>query len=497
MHPYFHASKTPHQAHAYIRRRLASPLFLALFAFSQTTHGYSDTAPSAPAQPNIILILIDDLGINDLSCTGSTYYETPNIDRLAAQGMLFTDAYAAAANCAPSRASLLTGMYPPRHGVYTVGESNRGPIAQEKLIPIPNAETLAPQWRTIANVLDEAGYTTASIGKWHLGDDPQTGPFSHGFQVNIAGSDKGSPSSYFSPYNMPHLSDGPPGEYLTDRLTDEAMKFISQNKDHPFFLYLSHYAVHVPLGARQEIITRYKSKPGSQGQNNPTYAAMIESVDQSVGRIMMLLDELAIANHTLLIFTSDNGGVHPITSMHPFRGWKGMLYEGGIRVPFIARWPACIAPGSVSHEPIVNVDLLPTFTEVAGGKLPTTQPADGVSLLPLFRGNATLGRDAIFWHAPVYLPGEGIGHGLRWTPGGAIRMGNLSLLEFFEDNHLELYDLANDAGEKTSLNDPALLRQMHARLAKWREIVHAPVPDQPNPHYNPEAKPQKKQASGD
>ncbi|HEC03755.1 MAG TPA: hypothetical protein ENI81_09490, partial [Phycisphaerales bacterium] len=260
-------------------------------------------------KPNIIFILIDDMGWRDLGCCGSTYYETPNIDRLAAQGMMFSDAYTCGPNCAPTRASLMSGQYTPRHGIITVGNSDRGPEHLRKLIPQETKTVLNAEITTIAEAIKPAGYVSASMGKWHLGNDPGHGPVGQGFDLNVGGYEAGHPRSYFSPYKNPELKDGPEGEYLTDRLTEEALKFIEANQDKPFFLYLPHYAVHTPIRAKKEMIAKYEAKEPSNGQGNPTYAAMIESTDQGVGRMMAKLDELGLTDDTIVIFSSDNGGV--------------------------------------------------------------------------------------------------------------------------------------------------------------------------------------------
>jgi len=473
---------------------LATALFFTTRAFA------ANPPPASPAQkPDIVFILIDDMGWKDIGCMGSAYYETPNIDKLAAQGMLFTAAYSAAPNCAPSRASLMTGMYTPRHHIYTVGDSNRGPIASQKLIPVPNTEVLDPKWKTIANVLDDAGYMTASIGKWHIGKDPAAGPLAHGFHVNVGGNNQGSASSFFPPYRNPNLPDGPAGEYLTDRLTDEALKFIDANKSRPFFLYLAHNAVHKPLMGKPELVAKYKAKARSGGQNNAVYAAMIESVDQSVGRIMARLEELHLSDHTLVIFSSDNGGVGDVTSMQPLRGEKGMLYEGGVRVPFIARWPGRIAPGSRSDVPITGVDIMPTFAAVAGGKLPATQPQDGLSILPLLDGSGkTLAREAIYWHFPCYLPGSNMGRGLRMVPATSLLAGTMKYQEFYEDSHAELYNLHDDISEQHDLlgSNARQTEKLRNLMDQWRKAVNAPIPTQPNPQYNPSATGKNKNAKG-
>jgi len=454
---------------------------------------------SSKPKPNFVFILIDDMGWKDVGFMGSRYYETPSIDRLAGQGIVFTDAYTNAPNCAPTRACILSGQYTPRHGVYTVGSSQRGPAKFRKLVPIPNETKLASSFVTIAEALKPAGYVSASIGKWHLGDDPELGPVGQGFDVNVAGYRAGHPASYFSPYKNPKLEDGPKGEYLTDRLTDEATRFIERNREKPFFLYLPHYAVHTPLQAKKALIEKYRNKKGSGGQHNPTYAAMIESTDRGVGRIMAKLDELKLADNTVVLFFSDNGGVggyralgiegQEITSNSPLRGGKGMLYEGGIRVPMIVRWPGEARPGSVCNTPVVGIDFYRTFLEMAGAQKRPRQILDGESLVRLLKQSGTLKRDAIFWHFPCYLEG---GHGTwRTTPAGAIRQGDLKLIEFFEDNRLELYNLRDDIGEKHDLAKvmPEKARQLHRRLVEWRKSVGAPVPSKPNPGYDPEAKP--------
>jgi len=448
-------------------------------------------------KPNLIFILIDDMGWRDLCCYGSKYYETPNIDRLASEGMMFTDAYTCGPNCAPTRASLMSGQYTPRHGVITVDKSQRGPAHLRKLIPIPNKTTLAAGIKTIAESLKPAGYLSASMGKWHLGDDPELGPIGQGFDVNVGGYQAGHPRSYFSPYRNPELKDGPRDEYLTDRLTGESLKFIEANRDRPFFLYLPHYAVHTPLQAKKDMIEKYKAKKASGGQSNPTYAAMIESVDQGVGQIMAKLDGMKIAHNTVVIVSSDNGGVggynelgikgSEITSNAPLRGGKGMLYEGGVRVPLIVRWPSVVKPGTRCATPVISVDFYPTLLEIAGAAGPANQVLDGQSIVPLLRRTDDLTRQAIFWHFPAYL--QGSGGTWRTTPAGAIRKGQWKLLEFFEDGHIELYDLDGDIGEKNNLADkmPEKAKEMHERLKDWRKSVNAKVPTERNPKYDPGA----------
>jgi len=442
-------------------------------------------------QPNIVLVFIDDMGWRDVGFMGSRYYETPNIDRLAGQSMVFTNAYANGPNCAPSRACLLSGQYGPRHGVYTVNTSSRGPSKLRKLIPIANTTVLDSKIVTIAEAIKPAGYVSASIGKWHLGNDPQFGPVGQGFDVNVGGYSAGHPvKGYFVPYNNPELPDGPPGEYLTDRLTDEALDFIETNKDKPFFLYLPHYAVHTPLHAKPELINKYKKKAGSNGQDNPTYAAMIESTDQGVGRIMEKLDELALSDNTIVFFFSDNGGVKGITSNQPLRGGKGMLYEGGIREPVFVCWPGVVKAGTICDTQVIGIDLYPTILEMAGVPRPRGKLLDGRSIVPLLKGRKSLNRKAIFWHFPAYLQGKAEGARdpyFRTRPGAAVRAGHWKLIEYFEDGALELYNLRDDIAEQNNLAEimPEKTSELHKLMLAWRKAVNAPVPTELNPDYNP------------
>ena len=455
-------------------RRLLAVLGLAVLA----------AVPSVQAdnKPNVVFIYIDDLGWRDVGCMGSEYYETPHVDKLATQGMLFTNAYACAPNCAPSRACLMSGMYGPRHGIYTVGSSERGQAKHRKLIPIKNTTVLAEEFITLAEALNSAGYATASLGKWHLGKDPTV----QGFDVNRGGGPAGSPRGYFSPYKNKTLPDGPKGEYLTDRLTDEAVQFIESNKAGPFFLYLTHFAVHTPIQAKQDLIAKYKQKQPAGGHDHPTYAAMIDSTDQSVGRVLAKLDELKLADKTIVIFYSDNGGYGPATSMEPLRGSKGMLYEGGIRVPLIVRWPGQVQPGSHCDVPVIGVDFYPTLLEAVGAAPAEETELDGVSLLPLLKQSGQLERDALYWHFPAYLQGYSDTKGpWRTTPAAAVRQGDWKLIEFFEDNQLELYNLKDDIGETKNLasEQPERARRLHQLMLGWRQRVNAPVPTEKNPKY--------------
>ncbi len=435
---------------------------------------------AAQSPPNIILILADDLGWTDLSCYGSGLYETPHIDRLARDGMKFTQAYSACTVCSPTRAAILTGKYPARLHVtdWIPG------------LPPENPKLLVPRWTkylpleeiTIARALRSAGYVTASIGKWHLGGEEYY-PEKHGFDINIAGSSAPAPPSYFAPYKIATLPDGPKGEYLTDRLGKEAVQFIEQHKEKPFFLYLPQFAVHTPIQGKEALIQKYRAKkrPG-QKQTNAVYAAMIESMDDSVGRVRRRLDELKLADRTVIIFASDNGGRVPTTSNHPLRVGKGSCYEGGTRVAFIVHWPGVTKPGSVCETPVISMDLYPTILEIAGLKEAARKGVDGANLVPLLHQNGELHRDALFWHYPHYQHYQLGGT----TPYGAIRAGDFKLIEFFDDMRVELYNLREDIGEQRNLaaQMPAKTDELRARLHAWRKEVGAQMPSR-NPDNDP------------
>jgi arylsulfatase A-like enzyme len=448
----------------------------AAMAVTGCVSSASQVGGGSPAgKPNFVFILIDDLGWSDLGCMGSKYYETPNIDELAGQGVIFTSAYTNAPNCAPTRACLLSGQYTPRHGVYTVSSSERGKARLRKLIPIRNKTKLDPKIITVAEALKRAGYVCGHFGKWHLGKGLKYAPASRGFDFEFRRDHKKG-----------HFNSA--GEYFTDRATDKAIDFIGRHKDEPFFVYLSHHAVHTPIQAKKEIIEKYKKKRGSGGQNDPVYAAMIDSVDESVGRVMGRLDELGLADNTLVFFFSDNGGVVGITSMEPLRGGKGMLYEGGVRVPLIVRWPGKVKPGSICDVSVMGIDFYPTMLELAGAPKPAEQVLDGESIVPLLTRSGKLRRKAVFWHFPAYLEANYGWKGTwRTTPAGAVRRGNWKLIEYFEDGTLELYNLRADIGEQNDLAQrmPEKARQLHVLLRNWRKSVEAAVPTELNPGYNP------------
>jgi arylsulfatase A-like enzyme len=442
----------------------------------------------AEQPPNILFIYLDDYGWRDATCLGSDFYETPHIDRLASQGMLFTDAYAAAANCAPSRACLLSGQYTPRHEIYNVGTKARGKPAFRQLVPIPGTDTLRDDITTWADALHDAGYVTASMGKWHLSDNP----CQFGFDLNIGGSHSGSPpQGYFPPHRVQGLETAANDqEYLTDRLHDEAIKFIETNRDKRWCLYLTHFAVHTPLQAKQELIAKYKAKPKGKLHQHAVMAAMIESVDQGIGRLLEKLDQLQLSDNTVVLLSSDNGGYGPATSMRPLKGYKGVFYEGGIRVPLIVRWPGVVKPASLSHEPVTGVDLFPTLVEMGQAQLPE-QPLDGVSLLPLLRGGESLDREAIYWHFPAYLESYAVSDQqrdplFRTRPCSIVRAGDWKLHEYFEDGALELYNLRDDISEQHNLADsqPEQRDRLHQMLIHWRTDIHAPVPREKNPQFD-------------
>ncbi|NOS69621.1 MAG: sulfatase [Verrucomicrobia bacterium] len=446
---------------------------LGLATFNLCVRGFAAT----PLKPNFIFILVDDLGWTDLGVQGSKFYETPNIDRLASQGMRFTQAYSACTVCSPTRAALLTGKYPAR---LHITDWIKGHVRPDAKLKVPDWTMHLPlEETTIAEALKHEGYATASIGKWHLGGS-EFYPDKQGFDENLAGNDRGQPPSYFSPYGIPTLADGHKGEFLSDRLTDETLKFIERNKTKPFFIYLPHYAVHTPLMGKPEVIAKYKRKADPQNpQHNPVYAALIESVDDSVGRILQKLDELKLAENTVVIFTSDNGGLlqNDVTSNLPLRAGKGSAYEGGVRVPLFIKWPGITKPGSTCDTPAITPDYFPTMLDMAGLAAKKPRSLDGESLVPLLKQTGGL-RKTIFWHYPHYHPGGA-------TPYSAIRDGDWKLIEFFEDNHVELYNLREDIGEQSDLATklPDRANALRKKLHAWRTKVGAQLPTA-NPDYD-------------
>ncbi len=455
--------------------------------------------------PNVLFILCDDLGWRDLGCSGSSFYETPHLDALARAGMQFSDAYASCPVCSPSRASILTGQYPARVGITNFIPGN----ACGKLMGVPYFEQLPTHHVTVAQVLKEAGYQTFHVGKWHVGRRHLAEEF--GFDVNVAGNGWGLPQhGYFSPYKNPKLAEGPDGEYMTDRLTDEAIRLIENaDRGRPFFMHLCHYAPHTPIQAPEPLVEKYRRKakrlgldqidPLVQGesltclhkhkqhvvrrmiQSDPTYAAMIESIDTNVGRLLQTLARLSIEEETIVVFTSDNGGLStqegsPTCNL-PLAEGKGWMQDGGVRVPLIFRWPGRVAAGSTSATPVTGTDFFPTFLEAAGLPPRPDLHVDGVSLMPALTGTGEVGREAIFWHYPHYSNQGG-------RPACAVRSGAYKLIEYFEDGRLELYDLPTDPAETRDLsqNLPDVTSRLHALLVAWRDEVEAKIPAV-NPHF--------------
>lgn len=456
----------------------------------------------ASVKPNVVLINIDDLGWTDLTCYGSEYYETPNIDKLASEGIKFSNAYAACAVCSPTRASLLTGRYPARIGVTDwihhlddgAEEAAESGVNPEEFVGSPEKKVLCPpnpffmelNEVTIAEMLKEQGYTTCHIGKWHLGPKGWQ-PESQGFDTNIGGGDIGQPPTYFDPYyqnerrpNIPELIPRKEGEYLTDRESDEAVAFIQENADKPFFLNMCHYAVHTPIEAKAELVEKYEKKEKTH-HKNPPYAAMIESVDQAVGRLIETLERLKLTRNTLVIFTSDNGGLlhERITDNRPLRSGKGYPYEGGIRVPLIFKYPGKIKAGSSTSLPACSIDILPTIADVTNSPLPKGVKIDGENLWGhIADGDNSVNRDSLFWHFPHYRIGKEI------LPYTIIRNGDWKLIKRYEGKEFELFNLADDLGEKEdiSLKHPEKVKQLNLEIEAWLKDTGAKVP-RPNPDY--------------
>jgi arylsulfatase A len=518
------------------------PLILAALASLALLAPLQAAPASRP--PNVVLFLVDDLGWRDLGVYGSTFHETPQFDRFARASVRFTDAYAPCHVCSPTRASILTGKYPARLQL-TDWLPGRRDFPFQKFKNAPPRPHLPFEETTLAEALKDRGYATGHFGKWHLGEDP-SGPLQHGFEVRVPNWNKGWPNSgYHAPFKLDGLSDSP-GDYLTDRLTDEALKYIEQNRSRPFFLYLSHFAPHDPIQGRADLVRKYQAKlersapvnglpfvlegnpdakpalsrteldarikdnayrgfrvlPNQtvkikQHQDNVQFAAMVESIDESFGRVIAKLEALGLSENTIVIFTSDNGGMSAAnfgrpdrvvaqaaldaafaTSNLPLRGAKGWLYEGGIRVPLFIRWPGRGTHGTISSVPVIGTDLFPTILEMVGAPALPAQHVDGVSLAGLVRGGPAPERSALFWHFPHYS-----NHG-RQSPGGAVRQGDYKLLEYFENNTVQLFNLRDDLGEQRDLaaEQPERVRQLTALLHHWRRQVSAAMME-PNPDY--------------
>ncbi len=457
----------------------------------------SSASIAAADKPNIIFIMADDLGWKDVGYAGAKFFETPHIDKLAEEGMRFDAAYSGGPNCAPTRACLMTGTYTPRHKIYQPGGGSKGkPEYMKYLVPVrwskrsdelarraaeqfPIKTELPPHFMSIAETLDTAGYKTARLGKWHLGEDVQ------GFDLSSTDGQGSMKDNFYGDIDV------------AEQLTDRALQFIEENREGPFFLYLSHWDVHTPWRAREPVIAKYRAKleqiPEEERRNfSPVYAAMIEAVDRSVARVVAKVDELGLGEDTLIVFTSDNGGLHQVSQLEPLRGEKGSLFEAGVRIPCVMRWTNHIKAGSACETPITSVDYLPTFAGLAEAKLPTAQPVDGVDLSPLMKGQP-LAERSIFWHYPLYLDGRGLkvkmadGNEYSWRgfPSGSMRRGQYKLIEYFETDTVSLYDLEKDPGEQHDLSEemPEMTAEMRAELDAWQAATQAPIPSTLNPAY--------------
>ncbi|TWU19295.1 sulfatase [Allorhodopirellula heiligendammensis] len=445
--------------------------------------------PVSAAKPHIVYINADDLGLMDVGYN-DPIFRTPNIDRLAKQGMVFTAAYAPAANCAPSRASVHSGQWTPRHGVYTVGTSERGKAKTRRLIPTENTQLLSPDVLTMAEALKAGGYRTIHLGKYHIGKDP----LQDGFDVNVGGDQSGSPSGgYYSPWSKGAMAkwtrEVDDHTHRVDVFANEAVEFMEENRGEPMFIHFSPYLVHSPLTPVPEYVDNYQ-RSGIDAK----YGSMVEKIDESIGKVLAAIDRLDLTDSTLVVFSSDNGGIAAVHSQKPLRGGKGSYYEGGVREPFVMRWPGKIAAGTTCAEAVNTMDLYPTFLAAAEVDSPARTVLDGVSLMPLMTGSGPWEPVPQYWHFPVYLqsydgPRDDARDPLfRTRPGSAMRSGKWKLHEYFEDGALELYDLSNDPGERQNLatSMPEQTAQLHAQMVQWRERTGAPVPTQKNPAYDAE-----------
>lgn len=527
------------------RRTIGKNLRLGLVGLAPLTLA-ACTGGNTTEKPNVIFFLVDDLGWTDLGCYGSSFYETPNIDTFAGENVRFTSAYAACHVSSPTRASILTGKYPATLNM-TDWLPGRKEYPFQRLSNAKVNQNLPYEEITIAEALKEQGYATAIYGKWHLGEDPSN-PMAHGFDVHVPNWAKGWPNgSYYHPLKLEGL-ESKEGDYLTDRLTDEALKWIEQNKEKPFFLYFSHYAVHDPIDGRPDLVKKYQEKlskmmaqevppfllegnPDSKNpvtieearkmlddeaykgfsqlpnqmvkikqlQDNVHFAAMVESMDESFGRVVAMLKDLGLYENTIVIFFSDNGGMAAAnfgnpqrvltseqldrafsTANLPLRGAKGWLYEGGIRVPLIVKWPGSKLKETECDVPVISVDFYPTILEMLGFKVPATQKVDGTSIVPLMLGMNKIDRDAIYWHFPHYS-----NHGMQ-SPGGAIRSGDYKLLEYYENNTVQLFNLKEDLSEQhdISASNPEVTNKLRNKLHQWRASINAQMME-PNPGYMP------------
>lgn len=492
---------TPHQYDPLQRlRRLNMPVLIGLLALTTGVFAWYPTSADAADRPNFVFFLVDDLGWTDLGCFGSSFYETPNVDRLAATGMRFTNAYAACPVCSPTRASILTGKYPVRVGITDYINAAGGNQPEKwkrntKLLPARYSDRLAHSEVTIAETLKEADYATFFAGKWHLGPEGFW-PEDQGFDVNQGGIERGGPyggKRYFSPYGNPRLKDGPAGEHLPDRLAQETVKFMEAHRDEPFLAYLSFYSVHTPLMAREDLRKKYEQKRQSIDKDLPiwdqegerkvrlvqehaVYGGMVEAMDLAVGKVLDALTRLELDENTVVILMSDNGGLstsegHP-TSNLPLRAGKGWMYEGGIREPMIVRWPGETAADSICDQVVTSTDFFPTMLEMAGLPARPKLHLDGQSMVPVLRGGRR-DRGPIFWHYPHYGNQGG-------APSGAVRSGDWKLIEWYENGRLELFNLAADLSEKNDVAEanPTVRDRLHQQLVEWRVATKAVMPGQ-------------------
>ena len=434
-------------------------------------------------RPNIILINIDDMGWRDVGFMGSDFYETPIIDSLSKRGKIFSQGYTASSNCAPSRASMMTGKWNPRHGIYTVGSSERGKSKDRKIIPTKNTTILGKDQIILPQVLKSNGYKTIHAGKWHLSDSP----LEFGFDVNIGGGHNGHPTSYYPPYGNVNLN-GENEQYLTDAIMLKTLGEMDKTEG-PFFLYYSPYAVHTPIMPVKSLLSKYEQKPSKIGQSNAEYATMVENLDRNIGLLINTLKRNHQLENTILIFVSDNGGLKGITDQQPLRSGKGSYYEGGIRVPFFFLWEGKIQAGTNEHTPITNLDIFPTILEAA--EIKEEYSLDGESLIPLLTQNKELVDRPLFWHFPIYLEAYKYGQNetrdplFRTRPGSVVRFGNWKLHYYFENEEVELYDLENDISETKDLStiEVAKKEELMKLLSNWWKKTNAPIPSTKNPEY--------------